>query len=564
MKDKSIKGDRPRRNWPGYLSPELRFEMGEQPLHAYLSGHARNHADRPALIFFNRTITFREFDEMSNAFARFLIHEGIRKGDRVAILLPTSAAFAVVYLGILKAGATVTACSPAFREWELEYQLSDSGARILIALDEYMGIVQPVLKKVPLEKLVITGHRDFLAKDSTKTSTNSVPDEYARERVRFPDTLELLEILDRFEKTAPDIEIDLRRDIALIQYTGGTTGLPKGAMHTFYSVIYKTACTAQVAYHGLFEGVEEPCTLHMAPIYHIAGMLQFNTNLYKGIGQILFPRFDPLLAMQAIDRYRPECLATTTPMNIAIMNHPDVSRYNLKSIRRNRISSLGITLTEEIADRWRRYIADGAVIMEASYGLTETHTGDTFMPLDRPIKWGAMGIPQYGEEIRIVSFEDRTQELPAGEMGEIAVFSPSNFIGYWNKPKETVDTLIGGWVYTGDMGRVDEDGYLWFLGRAKEMIKVSGYSVFPEEVEVFINRHPAVENCGVKGVADPKKGEVIKAVVVLKEAFQGKVTPDDIMEWAKGKISYYKVPRIVEIRDSLPKSGTGKILRRML
>jgi len=221
-------------------------------------------------------------------------------------------------------------------------------------------------------------------------------------------------------------------------------------------------------------------------------------------------------------------------------------------------------LTAEIADRWRTYIADGAEVMEASYGLTETHTGDTFMPLDRPVKWGSMGIPQYGEEIKIVSFEDRMRQMAAGEMGEIAVFSPSNFIGYWNKPKETAATLIDGWVYTGDMGRIDEDGYLYFLGRKKEMIKVSGYSVFPEEVEIFISRHPAVEQCGVKGVADAKKGEVIKAVIVLKEQFKGKVSPEDIMEWAKGKISYYKVPRIVEIRDSLPKSGTGKILRRML
>jgi long-chain acyl-CoA synthetase len=196
-------------------------------------------------------------------------------------------------------------------------------------------------------------------------------------------------------------------------------------------------------------------------------------------------------------------------------------------------------LTDEIADRWKKYIAPGAQVMEASYGLTETHTGDTLMPLDRPIKWGSMGIPQYGEEFKIVSFDDRNQLMPLGEMGEIAVFAPCNFIGYWNKSKETADTLIDGWVYTGDMGRFDEDGHLYFLGRKKEMIKVSGYSVFPEEVEVFINRHPAVENCGVKGVADEKKGEVIMAVVVLKPGYKGKVTPEDIMAWAKGKISYY-------------------------
>jgi len=155
--------------------------------------------------------------------------------------------------------------------------------------------------------------------------------------------------------------------------------------------------------------------------------------------------------------------------------------------------------------------------------------------------------------------------MPLGKMGEFAVLAPCNFIGYWKKPQETAETLIDGWVYTGDMGRFDEDGYLYFLGRKKEMIKVSGYSVFPEEVEVFLNRHPAVENCGVKGIPDEKKGEVIKAVVVLKEEFKGRVTSEELIEWAKGKMSFYKVPKIVEIRDSLPRhGGTGKILRRLL
>jgi long-chain acyl-CoA synthetase len=330
-------------------------------------------------------------------------------------------------------------------------------------------------------------------------------------------------------------------------------------------VIYKTACVAQISYHGLYKPGPSRYILQMAPLYHIMGMLQFNSNLYKGLSQIIFPRFEPLQALKAIDQYKPELLYTVTPMNIAMMNHPEIGKYNLKSIRRNRVSSLGIQLTAEIADRWQNYLQEGAEIVESSYGLTETHTGDTFMPLDRPIKWGAVGIPTYGEEFKIVSFEDKNKIMPLGKMGEFAVLAPCNFIGYWKKPQETAETLIDGWVYTGDMGRFDEDGYLYFLGRKKEMIKVSGYSVFPEEVEVFLNRHPAVENCGVRGIPDEKKGEVIKAVVVLKEEFKGRVTFEELIEWAKGKMSFYKVPKIVEIRDSLPRhGGTGKILRRLL
>ncbi len=548
------------KNWPGYLPRELRFEMDEQPLPAYLSAHAEKDPERPALIFFNRIISYREWEEMSNSFAQFFISAGIQKGDRVALFLPTTPAFAVAYMGILKAGAVVTACSPAFKEWELEYQLQDTEAVILVCLDEFMEIAQPVMKKLSLKKVIVTGFRDFLGADQ-----DGVPEAYTRERRYFPGSLELVEILRSYKSERPDVKIDLHRDLALIQYTGGTTGLPKGAMHTYFNVLYKTACTAQISYDGLYQSGGTEFILQMAPVYHIMGMLQFNSNLYKGLGQVFLPHFDPYEALRAIDRYKPELLFTVTPMNVAMMNHPDIERFSLKSVRRNRVSSLGIQLTPEIAERWRPYIGPGAEIMESSYGLTETHTGDTFMPLHRPIKWGSVGIPTYGEEFKIVSFEDRNKVMPVGEMGEIAVLSPCNFKGYWKKPKETAETLIDGWVYTGDMGRFDEEGYLHFLGRMKEMIKVSGYSVFPEEVEVFMNRHPAVEICGVKGVPDEKKGEVIKAVVVLKEGFKGKVTPDDLMEWAKGKISYYKVPKFVEIRDSLPRhGGTGKILRRLL
>jgi long-chain acyl-CoA synthetase len=221
-------------------------------------------------------------------------------------------------------------------------------------------------------------------------------------------------------------------------------------------------------------------------------------------------------------------------------------------------------LTREIAVQWRKFLGQGAEIVEHSFGLTETHTGDTFMPLDRSPKWGSVGIPAYGEEFKIVSLEDQNKLVPLGEMGEIAVNSPSNFKGYWNKPKETAETLIDGWVYTGDIGRFDEDGYIYFLGRKKEMIKVSGYSVFPEEVELLIRNHPAVAQCGVRGIPDARRGEVVKAVVVLKPEYRGKVKDEDLMEWAKEKMSHYKVPKVWEIRDSLPASGTGKILRRLL
>jgi long-chain acyl-CoA synthetase len=548
------------RNWPSYLPPELHFTKGERPLFEYLAIHAQEHPDRPALIFYGKEITYKEWDDRSNSVAQFLISAGIKKGDRVALHLPTFPGFAIASLGISKTGGVMTSCSPAFKEAELEHQLKDSGARILFCLDEYMGVVQPVLKKVPIEKVVVTGYRDFL----DLAAWDDIPEEVRKERSHFPGTVELGDIFRNYPPVSPPVSVDASKDISLLAYTGGTTGLPKGAIHTFGTVIYKTACRAQINFYNLYKEEKNHYSLMMTPIYHISGMLQFNVHLYKGLSQVMLPYFHAIEALKAVDRYKPEILFTVTPMNIAMLNHPDLPKFNLRSIRRNLVASLGMQLTPEIADQWRKFLAEGATVMEHSFGLTETHTGDTFMPLDRPPKWGSVGIPAYGEEFKIVSWEDKNKVVPLGESGEIVVSSPSNFKGYWNKPQATAETLIDGWVYTGDIGRFDEEGYIYWLGRKKEMIKVSGFSVFPEEVELMMREHPAIAQCGVRGIPDPRKEEVIKAVVVLNPEFQGRVTPEELMQWAKERMSHYKVPRVIEIRDSLPASGTGKILRRLL
>ncbi len=554
------------KTWPSNLPRQLRFSAGAKPLAEYLTDHAEACPNRAAIVFYNQTITYKELDTGANAFANFLIASGFKKKDRIALFLTTFPGFAIAYLGILKMGGIVVACSPDFKAWELEYQLSDSGSRAVVCLDDHLDIVKEVSKNHRIESIIVTGYRDFLNAEIGP----DIPPEYTRERkhAQSPDAFELTDILAQYTGDAPECDIRLD-DIALLQYTGGTTGLPKGAIHTHYNAIYKTACRASIAFNG-FDTQQEPFyMLQMAKIYHIAGMLQFNVNLYQGVSQVLFPKFDTAETLKAIHTYRPAILSTVTPMNAAMMNHPDIEKYDLKSVRRSMIVSLGMPLTKELARRWGRFIAEDAQIAESSYGLTETHTGDTFMPLDREPKWGkpgemAVGVPVYGGSIKIVSLENNNEIVPVGEKGEIAVYSPSNFKGYWNKPAETQNTLIDGWVYTGDIGKFDADGYLYWLGRAKEMIKVSGYSVFPEEVELLLKGHPHIAECGVTGIADPKKGEVVKAVVVPRAQYGDLVSANEIREWAAKKMAYYKVPQEIEIRDSLPVSGTGKLLRRKL
>jgi long-chain acyl-CoA synthetase len=265
--------------------------------------------------------------------------------------------------------------------------------------------------------------------------------------------------------------------------------------------------------------------------------------------------------MEAIESYKVTVAYTVVPMNVEILNHPRSKDTDFHSLRLNPCTSFGIPLTKEISDAWRNLT--NSSLFEIAYGLSETHTGDSLMPPDQ-IKFGSHGKPTYDTEIRIVSLDDPTIVLPLGEAGEITVRGPGVFKGYLNKPEATEAALRDGWLYTGDIGLLDADGYLYFQGRKKEMIKCSGYSVFPEEVEQMLTRHPAVSAAAVIGVPDAVRGESVKAFIVLKQGYEGTVSEEEIIAWSREKMASYKYPRYVEFRDTLPATGTGKLLRRIL
>jgi acyl-CoA synthetase (AMP-forming)/AMP-acid ligase II len=263
---------------------------------------------------------------------------------------------------------------------------------------------------------------------------------------------------------------------------------------------------------------------------------------------VLLHRFDPLAVLQAIDRYRVTWWYGMAPMNVAVMQVPDAGRFDLRSLRLNPTTSFGIVLTEPLARQWQAFTG-GALCYALAYGLSETHTCDTYMPSDA-VRWGSHGRLAPGVQCRIVD-PDTGATLPVGEAGEITLRSPGNFRGYWNRPEATASTLREGWVFTGDMGRLDADGYLTFMGRFKEMIKVSGYSVFPEEVERLLILHPDIAAAAVIGVPDATKGEVVKAVIVRKQTAGGRLTEQAVIDWSRENMSAYKVPRFVEFRDAL-------------
>ena len=531
----------------------ISYRDGDKPLHEYLRARAARQPEHTAFVWYGRHIGYRELDRMSDAFAAWLIGIGVVPGDRVALFMQNCPQYVIAHFAIQKLGAIVGPCGPLFKAHELQYQLEDLGAQVVVAADILYPVIAEVRDRTSLRHVVLTNYADMLPAEPDIC----VPQEILGGRQPVEGTVDFLAAIASADgRPIPGHRPDMD-EVALMTYTSGTTGLPKGAMLTYRNALFKTAATSDVNWIG-----GDQVLLAIAPLYHIAGMLMgIDVTVYTGATTVLMYRFEPLAVLQAIQRYRVTWWYSMAPMNVAVMQHPQACEFDLSSLKVNPATSFGITLTKPLSEQWAAFTG-GCALFEAAYGLSETHTMDTVMPKDG-VRWGTQGRPAPGVEVRILD-PDSGAERPRGELGEIVLRSPGVFKGYWNKPEATVKTLRDGWVHTGDMGRLDEDGYLCFVGRFKEMIKVSGYSVFPEEVEAILVKHPAVFQAAVIGVPDAGKGEVVKAVLVLKPEARGKVAAEEIIAWARGNMSTYKAPREVEFRDALPATGAGKLLRRLL
>ena len=525
----------------------------EQPLHEFLREHARRQPGKAAYLWYGRAVTFAEIDRASDAFAARLAQLGVRKGEPVALFMNNCPQYVMAHYGAQKLGAVVCPCGPLFKEHELAYQLDDLKARVIVAADNLLPVVDQVRGKTAIEHVFAVRYADLLP---DAPAIDVPPELLAMKAQPRPLPAGVEDFLAAAGTAAPAPRVELSMDdVALMTYTSGTTGLPKGAMLTYGNALYKSAAAADC------NGVTgDDVLLAIAPLYHIAGMVMgINVTMYTGATSVLLYRFDPLATVQAVARHRVSWWYSIAPMNVAAMQVPSIRDYDLSSLRMNPVTSFGITFTEPLARQWRQ-VAPNCNSFEASYGLSETHTVDTYMPADA-VRWGSHGKAIPGNEIRILDPESGAP-VAAGEPGEIVLRSPGVFKGYWNKPEATAKTLRNGWVHTGDIGRMDADGYLTFTGRFKEMIKVSGYAVFPEEVETILIKHPAVGQAAVIGVPDPAKGEVIRAFIVRKPGQD--VTAEALMAWARENMSTYKAPREVRFIEALPATGAGKVLRRLL
>jgi len=541
------------KSWPAGLPTTFEYRGGERPLHEYLSANARTVPDRPAYIFYGRELSWFEMDDSARRLAAYLRGRGVQKGDRVGLFLQNCPQYVMAHYAVQMLGAIVCPLNPQYKSAEVEYLLNESQAKGVIAGEDLYPAVAAVRDRLThLTVAVSTAYGDYLPSGPSLP----VPEDLRAAPATPEGTEALREVLANTAPLEAPEAVDIWEDVALMTFTSGTTGRPKGAMLTYGNALFKTAALFH-SYQMKADGV----TLAIAPLCHIAGMTNGVTlPVYARSTTVVMSRFDPEATVQAFEKYHCDQWYSIAPMNAAILDLPGIEQRDLSSLTMNPATSFGIPVTEGLARRWEALT--GCKLHEAAYGLSETHTFDTFMPREH-IKYGTCGIPIFDTDLKIRDLATG-EELPPGQSGEITLTNPGVFKGYWNRPDATAETLRDGWVHTGDIGHLDEDGYLYFTGRVKEMIKCSGYSVFPADVEALLQDHPAVAQSAVIGVPDEKRGESVKAFIVLRPEYVGRVTEQEIIDWSREHMASYKYPRSVAFRESLPATPAGKVLRRLL
>ncbi len=523
----------------------------------HFKASAADRPDKPALFYFDRTLSYGELDTLSNGLAAALSEWGIKKGDRVMLVLQNIPQFLIALYGVWKIGAIVVPLNPMYKEKELTYFCQDSGARVLIIQDDAArGLNLEFLKQTPVERLITTSALDLLPPQS------EIPDLLkGLRKIPLSESTDLLDLIQRYQQTdlsRPDLT---PRDIAYLTYTSGTTGPPKGAMNTHGNIAFNA-----LVYRAFLRMTEDDIVLAVAPLFHVTGEVgHLAIAALMGIPVILFYRFDAGETLRLIEHRKATMTVAAITVYIALMNHPDIKKRDLSSFKK--AYSGGAPVSAAVVEQFK--VTTGLSIYNA-YGMTETNSPSHLVPLGLSIpvdpESGALsvGLPVSNAVVKIMDLEEGTRELPPGEIGEIVDFGPMVIPGYWQKPEETRHAIKEGWLYTGDVGKMDKAGWFYVVDRKKDLIVASGYKIWPRDVEDVLYQHPAVRETAVVGVPDPYRGETVKAFVALKLGMEGSVSAEELIAFCKERIAAYKYPRQVEIVPEIPKTLTGKFLRRTL
>ncbi len=519
-----------------------------RPLSEILRIAASEVPDRPATAFLGAHLTYSQIKEQADKFATALARLGIKQGDRVGVMLPNCPQYVIAAFAILRLGATVVNTNPLYTPREVLVVAKDSAMRVLLTLDALAPAALSVLDQTKIENIIITSLAEY--------SAAATPAPVVFGTLRLADLLAAVA-----EPDLPRVEINTDEDVAVLQYTGGTTGVPKGAMLTHYNIFANVIQTDMWAHPSTRRG--EDCYLLVIPLFHIygftVGMLE---GTWRGVQQVLIPKYDVEEVLTAIRDYRPTYFPAVPTIYISLLNHPKAKEYGVDKLRA--FNSGSAPLPVEVIEQFERLT--GGTLSEG-YGLTEASPVTHSTPSLGRRKPGSIGVPLPDTDIKIVDLETGLSEVPVGCEGELCIAGPQVMKGYWNRPDETAialreDKAGRTWLYTGDVARMDEDGYTYIVQRKKDLIIVSGFNVYPSEVEGVLYTHPAVMEAAVIGIPDSYRGEAVRACVVLKSG--ATATPEELIEHCKLGLAEFKIPCEIEIRDSLPKTAVGKILHRVL
>ncbi|MCM3291276.1 long-chain fatty acid--CoA ligase [Paenibacillus sp. MER 180] len=541
------------RHYPQEIDPT--YDYPRQNVAQFLIDAAQEYPTRPALEFMGKQLSYERLLEECCRFANALVRLGIGRQERVAIMLPNCPQTVIAYYGTLMAGCIAVLTNPLYKERELAIQLADSGAAAIITLDVLYPRVRAAQARTTLRHAIITSIKDYLPFPKNVLFAFKMKKNVQAAGITYDDQVHAFAPL--LKSVPPKFmcaEIDGEHDLALLQYTGGTTSTPKGVMLTHQNLVANTMQSASWFYK-VKRG--EEIFLGALPFFHVFGMtiLMNLCTLCRGMN-VLVPKFEPSEMLRIIHKLRPTVFPGAPTMYISLINHPDTDRYDLSSI--HTCISGAASLPLEVQEKFEAIT--GCVLIEG-YGLTEASPITHANLLWGKRKNGSIGIPFPDTEAKIVD-SYTGEELPQGEVGELVVRGPQVMKGYWNKPEETVTALRDGWLYTGDLGRQDEDGFFSIIDRKKDLIIAGGFNIYPREVEEVLYEHPCVKEAVVVGVPDSYRGETVKAYIVTRTGTQ--VTQEELNVWCRERMASFKVPRQYEFRSELPKTIAGKVLRRML
>ncbi|MBW2171606.1 MAG: long-chain fatty acid--CoA ligase [Deltaproteobacteria bacterium] len=545
------------RRWLEFYEKEVpeNVDYEQVCLPDFLDRSAQMFPNNMALLFQGYQLTYQELKDMVDGFATALAEFGIRKGDSVAILLPNLIPCLVAYYAVLKIGGIAVMNNPLYSDRELKHQFNDSEAKLLVTLDLLGNRMIDLRRETGIKEIIYTSIGDYLPfPKSLLFPLVGKRKKLAANVKSAPEVYKWKEVIAATEPQPPEVPLAFD-DVAMFQYTGGTTGVSKGAILT-HGNLSKQVQQVAAWFPGFDKGAE--IMLGALPFFHVFGLTTtMNFAVFMGWGNVLVPKPQPQPLLEAIRKFKPSFAPLVPTMFIGILNHPDIKKTDMTCLKG--CFSGSAPLPVEVIREFEEIT--GAIIVEG-FGLTESSPVTHINPFDGRRKVGSVGIPIPDTYCRVVDVEEGINEVPLGEPGELTIKGPQVMRGYRNMPEETASTIRDGWLYTGDICTVDEEGYFYIVDRKKDMIITGGYNVYPRDIDEVLYEHPKVQEACAIGIPHPTRGEAIKCFVVLKEGETA--TVEELLEFCKEKLATFKLPTEIEFRPELPKTNVGKILRKVL